>query len=197
MKTYKYISFLLLMGCAFAQVNSVDSVNSIIKHALWQTQVTKIYDPSYVKMKYPNGDIPIERGVCCDVVIRAFRAVGIDFQKEIHLDMKNSFDAYPKIWGLKSPDPNIDHRRVPNIMTFLERNKKSLSVTSKASEYKPGDIVTWKIPGNLDHIGLVSNVKVKNSDRFQIIHNIGYGAVLEDVLFEFTITGHYRYFSNN
>jgi uncharacterized protein YijF (DUF1287 family) len=187
---------LLLIGTLQADSTGVDSINKIIENAIWQTSVTKIYDPSYVIIDYPNGDVPIERGVCCDVIIRAFRSVDIDLQKEIHNDMQKAFGLYPQIWGLNKTDTNIDHRRVPNIMTFLQRRKKSVPVSQQAEDYKPGDIVTWKIPGNIDHIGIVTNVRVENSNRYKVVHNIGAGAKLEDVLFEFEITGHYRYFND-
>ena len=139
-------------------------------------------------------DIPVDRGVCTDVVVRAFRAVNIDFQKLIHEDMQKHFSAYPATWGLKKPDPNIDHRRVSNIAKYLKRTGKEVPVSNNGRDYKPGDIVTWILPGDLDHIGLVSGIPVDSTDRFGVFHNIGNGAQLEDVLFEFTITGHYRYF---
>jgi uncharacterized protein len=188
--------YLLLVGNLSADSTCVDSVNRIIEHALWQTTVTKIYDPAYIRLDYPGGDLPIERGVCCDVIIRAFRAVGIDLQKEVHEDMERAFAQYPRNWGLEKPDASIDHRRVPNIMTFLQRLKKTLPATRLGPDYKPGDIVSWKIPGNLDHIGMVSNVRVDGTDRYKMVHNIGAGAKLEDVLFAYEITGHYRYFSS-
>ncbi|NLL13792.1 MAG: DUF1287 domain-containing protein [Fibrobacter sp.] len=176
---------------------SSDSVSIIIKHAKSQTEVTRYYDPSYVKLDYPGGDVSPERGVCTDVIIRAFRAVGVDLQKEIHEDMKRNFESYPKLWGLKKPDPNIDHRRVPNIVTFLTRRAKAVEVSQEGSDYLPGDIVVWKIPGDLDHIGLVVDVRVRNTDRFAVVHNIGRGAQVEDVLFEYKITGHFRYFGES
>jgi hypothetical protein len=174
----------------------VDSAAAIVEAAKQQCGVTTVYDPSYYRLDYPNGDIPIHKGVCTDVIIRAFRAVKIDFQKLVHRDMKSDFADYPQIWGLKSVDPNIDHRRVPNLQKYLERKGKKLPVSNIASDYLPGDIVTWKLPGNLDHIGLVSDVRVEGTDRFGIVHNIGYGAVIEDILFEYSITGHYRFFGN-
>ena len=187
---------LLLFACALrADTTHIDSIGKIVENAILQTSVTKYYDPAYVKIDYPNGDVPMERGVCCDVIVRAFRSVGIDFQEKIHCDMEAAFVAYPRNWGLKRPDPNIDHRRVPNIMTYLRRQKKSLPVSRHGKDYQPGDIVTWKIPGNLDHIGIVVNVPVNGTERFEMVHNIGNGAKMEDVLFEFTITGHYRYFA--
>jgi uncharacterized protein len=172
----------------------IDSVKEIISHALWQTTITNSYDPSYVKIQYPNGDVPIDRGVCTDVIVRAFRNVDIDFQELIHKDMLSEFKAYPNVWGLKKPDANIDHRRVQNIQKYLERANRSVPVSANDTDYVPGDIVTWLVPGDLPHIGLVSNVPVEGTRRYGIVHNIGEGARLEDVLFTFKITGHYRYF---
>jgi uncharacterized protein YijF (DUF1287 family) len=185
--------FLLYIGGSYAEKSS-DSVSIIINHAKSQTEVTKYYDPSYVRLDYPGGDVSPERGVCTDVIIRAFRAAGVDLQKEIHEDMKKNFDSYPKLWGNKRPDPNIDHRRVPNIVTFLTRKAKAIAVSQNGGDYLPGDIVVWKIPGDLDHIGLVVDVRVRNTDRFAVVHNIGRGAQIEDILFEYKITGHFRYF---
>lgn len=150
------------------------------------------YDSHYTKIPYPNGDVAKGKGVCTDVVIRAYRKLGIDLQKEVHEDMKANFSKYPKIWGLKSPDTNIDHRRVPNLQTFFTRKGQALTVTKTASSYKPGDIVTWLLPSNLTHIGLVVDKKGAEG-RYQVVHNIGYGQVCEDVLFKYDITGHYRY----
>ncbi len=196
MKIITTCLLLLVVADLQADSTSVDSIGKIIENAIWQTSVTTIYDPAYVSINYPNGDLPIERGVCCDVLIRAFRSVGIDLQKEIHEDMENAFSSYPRIWDLNKTDTNIDHRRVPNIMTFLDRQNKSIPVSHQEQDYKPGDIVTWKLPGNIDHIGIVVNVQVEDSDRYKVVHNLGAGAKLEDVLFEFVITGHYRYFND-
>lgn len=135
----------------------------------------------------------MDRGVCTDVIIRALRAAGIDLQKEIHIDMTHHFSEYPSKWGLKKPDSNIDHRRVPNIQTYLKRMNRSLPVSDKEKDYHPGDIVTWKLPGDLPHIGIVSDIPVENTKRYGIIHNIGGGTVVEDALFLYQITGHYRY----
>lgn len=195
MKHFKPIFFLgMIIATVHANNVVIDSIKTVVKNAIWQTTVTKYYDPSYTSIPYPNGDVAIECGVCCDVIVRAYRSVGIDFQEMIHQDMGSAFGSYPKNWSLKRPDPNIDHRRVPNIMTFLSRNKKMLPITDNGNDYKPGDIVSWKIPGNLDHIGIVTNIPIKNTNRFGVVHNIGDGAKLEDVLFSFKITGHYRYF---
>ncbi|HAG80118.1 MAG TPA: DUF1287 domain-containing protein, partial [Cyanobacteria bacterium UBA12227] len=138
--------------------------------------------------------VPIERGVCTDVIVRAFRKGGVDLQKEVHSDMKLNFTAYPQNWGLTKPDPNIDHRRVPNLMTFFTRKGKALPVTQKAEDYQPGDVVSWKLSDGQDHIGLVTNLWSDETQNYLIIHNIGSGAQIENVLFQWKITGHYRYF---
>ena len=169
-------------------------VEKLIASAIEQTSITTGYDPSYVKLDYPNGDVPQETGVCSDVVVRAFRKAGLDLQKELHEDMTNHFAKYPKKWGAKKPDKNIDHRRVPNLMTWFERQAKSLPVTGSGKDYLPGDVVTWGLVDSRPHIGIVSKIKVEGTDRYAVVHNIGLGARLEDVLFEWGITGHYRYF---
>jgi uncharacterized protein len=152
------------------------------------------YDPAYVKIPYPNGDVPAGKGVCTDVIIRAYRKLGIDLQKEVHVDMKQNFSAYPAIYGLRKPDSNIDHRRVPNLMVFFDRKGQSLPVSRNAGDYKPGDVVTWKLSGGATHIGIVVGIKSEVDPlRFQIVHNIGNGQELQDCLFSYTITGHYRY----
>lgn len=152
-----------------------------------------IYDPTYFAIKYPNGDIPIEKGVCTDVVIRAYRKMGIDLQKEVHEDMSVNFNKYPKNWGLKKTDKNIDHRRVPNLMKFFERNDAKKPITQNPKDYKPGDIVCWNLGGGITHIGVVISKKSKDKTRNLIVHNIGSGQVAEDVLFDYKIIGHYRY----
>lgn len=152
------------------------------------------YTPSYVSIKYPNGDVPAKTGVCSDVVIRAYRKLGIDLQKEVHEDMKANFSKYPKTWGMKTTDTNIDHRRVPNLETFFKRKGQSLAITENAGDYKPGDIVTWRLSGDgIPHIGIVTHVKSEDGKRNQIVHNIGSGQVLEDCLFDWKIVGHYRF----
>lgn len=172
-----------------------DEIKKMLAGAVEQTTLTKSYDPAYTVLPYPNGDVPIEKGVCTDVVIRAFRKAGVDLQKEIHEDMTPNFSVYPKIWGLKSPDSNIDHRRVPNLQTFFTRRGKSLAITNNAEDYKPGDVVAWDLNGKgLTHIGLVSSSYNAATKRFLIIHNIGGGAQSEDVVFDWKIIGHYRYF---
>jgi hypothetical protein len=155
---------------------------------------TVLYDPAYVRLAYPGGDLPLERGVCTDVVIRAYRAgLGIDLQKLVHEDMRANFAAYPKLWGLAKPDRNIDHRRVPNLRAFLTRRGAALPVTATAADYAPGDLVTMLLPGNLPHIALVTHRPSADGSRPLVVHNIGAGARLEDALFAFATTGHYRY----
>jgi uncharacterized protein len=162
--------------------------------AIEQTTQTTSYDPSYVKLAYPNGDVPIETGVCADVVVRAFRKGGIDLQKELHEDMTNSFAKYPKKWRARRPDSNIDHRRVPNLMTWFERQDKARPITKDAKDYLPGDVVSWELDNGLPHIGMISKIKAEGTERYAVVHNIGLGARIEDVLFSWKITGHYRYF---
>lgn len=159
--------------------------------ALTEQQVT--YDPGYFAMAYPNGDVPADRGVCTDVVIRAYRVLGIDLQKEVHEDMAAHFAAYPKRWGLTRTDTNIDHRRVPNLMTFFGRKGTVLPITGAAADYRPGDIVCWDLGSGITHIGLVVNRRAEGEERPLIVHNIGAGQVLADGLFAFAIIGHYRY----
>lgn len=156
-----------------------------------QVGVTLVYDPAYVRLPYPGGDVPQERGVCTDVVIRALRPQGLDLQKAVHEDMRAHFGLYPKNWGLRAPDRNIDHRRVPNLQTWFARQGWSLRPTREASNYRPGDLVTWMLPGNLPHIGIVSDRKSLTGTPL-IIHNIGRGTREENILFSYPITGHYR-----
>jgi uncharacterized protein len=170
-------------------------IKKLLESANEQTKITRNYTQQYFEIPYPNGDVPIETGACTDVVVRAFRNAGIDLQKEVHEDMAANFAEYPTKWGLPKPDTNIDHRRVLNLQTFFKRRGKSLPLTNKAENYKPGDIVAWDLDGKgMTHIGIVSNYWNANTKRFSIIHNIGGGTNLEDRLFEWKITGHYRYF---
>ncbi len=153
-----------------------------------QVGVTTIYDSRYVSLRYPGGDLPPERGVCADVIVRAFRAIGVDLQREVHEDMGRNFAAYPKMWGLRAPDTNIDHRRVPNLMTFFTRRGKKVS-----GDFQPGDVVAWRLPGGLHHIGIIATDVVPGTSRHYAVHNIGLGAQKEDVLNEFEVIGHYRW----
>jgi len=166
----------------------------LVAAAREQIGVTLHYDLAYVKLAYPRGDVPIERGVCTDVVVRAFRRVGYDLQELVHRDMKEAWPVYQRSakWNLKRPDPNIDHRRVPNLATFFTRHGVALGVSKDARDYAPGDIVTWQVPPNLPHIGLVADMRTAAGVPL-IIHNIGNGTRMEDRLFAYTITGHYRF----
>jgi uncharacterized protein YijF (DUF1287 family) len=151
------------------------------------------YDPQYFSISYPNGDVPADKGVCTDVIIRAYRKVGIDLQKEVHEDMKANFNLYPKNWGLKTTDKNIDHRRVPNLMKYFSRFGTVKKMSKNADDYKPGDIVAWNLGGAITHIGIVVDKKSPDGKRHMIVHNIGSGQVMEDVLFSYTVIGHYSF----
>jgi len=174
--------------------NSSPILKAIIDGAVDQVGKTTGYDPSYQNLDYPNGDVPIETGVCSDVIVRAFRKGGIDLQKEVHEDMKLNFSTYPTRWGLAVPDANIDHRRVPNLETFFARKGKSLATNSDSENFLPGDVVMWDLGTGQDHVGIVVNVWYKPSQHYLIVHNIGGGTRMEDALFTWKITGHYRYF---
>ncbi|NLT51160.1 MAG: DUF1287 domain-containing protein [Ignavibacteria bacterium] len=190
------LSKILLLGTIlFLRVfNPIDDFFSRLSEAAIElTKQNVTYDPRYFSIFYPNGDIPADKGVCTDVVIRAYRKLGIDLQKEIHEDMKSYFNLYPKIWGLKKPDKNIDHRRVPNMMVFFKRFGEVKIITSNPKDYLPGDLVCWNLSSNVPHIGIVVNKKSADGKRYLIVHNIGAGQVLEDCLFDFEITGHFRY----
>ncbi|MEN8236631.1 MAG: DUF1287 domain-containing protein [Pseudomonadota bacterium] len=167
-----------------------------------RTQHRVVYDPAYVSIAYPNGDVPEGTGVCTDVIIRAYRALGIDLQKLVHEDMKRNFSKYPKIWGLSRPDTNIDHRRVPNLQTFFKRQGASLPVTQNPKDYQPGDLITWNLhfaSGSvLPHIGMVTDQRSADGKRYLVVHNIGRGPELEDILLDLPMgggrakkTGHY------
>lgn len=151
-----------------------------------------VYDPAYRQIPYPMGDVNPKTGVCTDVIIRAYRLMGIDLQKEVHEDMTKNFSLYPKNWGMKSTDKNIDHRRVPNLMTFFSRKGTKLSLTDGTS-FRPGDVVCWSLGGGITHIGLIVHSKSTDGKRFLVLHNIGSGQVIEDCLFTYTLIGHYRY----
>lgn len=172
--------------------SNTSQIRLAVESAIEQTKRTIEYDPSYVKLAYPGGDLPIERGVCADVIVRAFRSAGVDLQKEIHEDMVRSFGKYPTTWGARKPDSNIDHRRVPNLMTFFSRTGKSVPITKRQADYLPGDVVAWELDNHLLHIGLVTDAVADRTQNYSMVHNIGAGARLEDVLFAWKIIGHYR-----
>jgi uncharacterized protein len=152
-----------------------------------------IYDAAYERIAYPNGDVPAARGVCADEIVRAYRLLGIDLQKLVHEDMRRAFHVYPRRWGLKRPDSNIDHRRVPNLATFFARHGTSLTPTLEGDDYKPGDVVAWALADGRPHIGMVTERRSSDGKRPLVMHNIGAGPQIEDMLFGLTITGHYRY----
>lgn len=164
----------------------------LVAAAMAQVGVTTGYDPAYYSLPYPMGDVDMKTGVCSDVIIRAFRKQGLDLQVAVHRDMRENFGLYPQLWGLRAPDPNIDHRRVPNLMKWFERQKAQKPKSDIASDYQPGDIVAWRISDKLLHIGIVTNV-VADGSRLGIVHNWGMGAVIDDSLFRWEIIGHYRY----
>jgi uncharacterized protein YijF (DUF1287 family) len=176
---------------AAASLQAQDFGARLSAAAQTQVGVTTQYDGRYVRLPYPGGDVPRERGVCTDVVIRAYRALGIDLQQQVHEDMLRAFEKYPHAWGLRAPDSNIDHRRVPNLQMFFTRHGRALSVSRDASDYRVGELVTWRLPSGVPHIGIVS--AERRDGRPLMIHNIGAGARLEDMLFDIPITGHYRY----
>jgi uncharacterized protein len=184
------ILFIFLGTVCLAQT---DFFNKLSESAISLTSRKVVYDSKYYMIRYPNGDVPADRGVCTDVIIRAYRKLGIDLQKEVHEDMKGNFSAYPKNWGLKTTDKNIDHRRVPNLMKFFERHNAKLSISDNADDYKPGNVVCWNLGGAITHTGIVVNKKSNDGKRNLIVHNIGGGQVLADCLFEYKIIGHYRY----
>ena len=181
------------------EISSIENPNSFAEKlsnaAIQIIDKNVIYSPDYVKLKYPNGDVPAKTGVCTDVIIRAYRKLNIDLQKEVHEDMVANFTKYPNLkkWGLKTTDKNIDHRRVPNLEVFFGRKGKTLSITQNANNYKTGEIVTWMIHDKLPHIGIITHLKSKDGKRNLIVHNVGNGQVLEDCLFSYTIVGHFQY----
>lgn len=188
------------LGCAVALLAFTagaaadsGSIQTLLSAALAQTEQRVTYDGSYRRIAYPGGDVPAHIGVCTDVIIRAYRAVGVDLQQRVHEDMRSAFHHYPKLWGLTKPDPNIDHRRVPNLQTYLRRQGATLPTSADPSMYRPGDLVTWMLPGNLPHIGIVTDRRSSDGKRPLIVHNIGQGPKLEDMLFAYSITGHYRF----
>ena len=173
-------------------VPSEDRAQRLVTAAIAQTRTAVTYDGSYRRIPYPGGDVPSNIGVCTDVVIRAYRQIGIDLQVNVHEDMRRAFRAYPALWGMRGPDRNIDHRRVPNLQTFFKRAGADLGRSTAPDAYRPGDLVTWMLPGNLPHIGIVIDRRSR-ADVPLVVHNIGRGPEIEDILFRYTITGHYRY----
>jgi uncharacterized protein YijF (DUF1287 family) len=185
--------FLLLLGSIFASAQKTTFTSKLSNAAISLTKNAVIYDPAYFKIAYPMGDVPVGKGVCTDVVIRAYRKLNIDLQRLVHEDMVLHFNIYPKRWGLKKTDTNIDHRRVPNLMVFFNRFGRSLPRTLVPTDYHTGDIVCWDLGGGTTHIGIVIENRSKDGKRHLIVHNIGGGQVMEDCLFNWKIIGHYRY----
>lgn len=195
---------MLTVGCAQPKRPSISSeaplevqisspqLRRMLQAAVAQTTYTNSYDPAYVEIAYPGGDVPREKGVCTDVVIRAFRAINVDLQQNVHEDMKRNFAAYPPYWGLSRTDPNIDHRRVPNLMKYFERQGKAIAITKRKEDYHPGDVVTWNLGEGQEHIGIVTQFKSVKTGQYLVVHNIGSGAKLEDIVLNWPVIGHYR-----
>ncbi len=190
----KAIPFLIIL-CSFFAILPKTFEEKLSDAAISIVDKTVVYTPTYVSIKYPNGDVPTKTGVCTDVIIRSYRKLGIDLQKEVHEDMAKNFKDYPskKTWGMNKTDTNIDHRRVPNLEVFFTRKGTKLNVSKDAKDYKTGEIVTWMINGKLPHIGIITNKKTSDGKRPLIVHNIGVGQVLQDCLFDYEIVGHYKY----
>lgn len=208
-KKMKSIAILLtaisFFGCSQKEKNKIEAVHTEVVAKTFEGKLAEAaisivdptidYDPSYFSIKYPNGDIPKNKGVCTDVIIRSYRKLGIDLQKEVHEDMKDNFSKYPNLkkWGMTKTDTNIDHRRVPNLEIFFERRGIKLEVSENAKDYNTGEIVTWMINEKLPHIGIITNKKSTDGKRNLIVHNVGYGQILEDCLFDYKIVGHFKY----
>lgn len=193
MRKVFYSIALFLISFFYAIPAQTNFYGQLSDAALELTKQQVTYDPSYFKLDYPGGDVPAGKGVCTDVVIRAYRRLGTDLQKEVHEDMQVNFNKYPKTWGMRSTDKNIDHRRVPNLMVFFSRKGEVKTISTQPEDYLPGDLVCWNLGGAITHIGIVVNKKSADGKRNPIVHNIGGGQVLADCLFEYKIIGHYRY----
>ena len=184
---------ILLLWIASVSVGQTSFYDRLADSTFVLTRQKVSYDPRYFRLDYPGGDVPPDKGVCTDVVIRAYRKLGIDLQKEVHEDMMKNFDLYPKNWGLSYPDKNIDHRRVPNLMVFFKRHGTVKPITANEKDFLPGDIVCWDLGGGVTHIGIVIKKRSPDKKRCLVVHNIGAGQVAEDCLFNFKIIGHYQY----
>lgn len=188
-----FLSFGLLPVLGrIARAEAPDRPARLVAAAEAQIGITVAYDPAYVRLAYPGGDVPRDRGVCTDVVIRAYRdAFGIDLQRLVHEDMRANFSRYPRAWGLSRPDRNIDHRRVPNLQTFFRRHGRALPIESPR-DFAEGDLITQMLPGNLPHIAIVTG-RTGAGGAPLMVHNIGGGTRREDRLLDFPITGRYRF----
>lgn len=199
MKSFN-IFMLIAFSSFFAQSQSLSREQIFRKRlsteSIKLTKAKVIYNPAYVSIPYPMGDVPASTGVCTDVVIRAYRKLGFDLQEAVHIDMSKNFNIYPKVWGRKTTDKNIDHRRVPNLMKFFGRKGRVLPISVNPSDYKAGEIVCWELSKGITHIGLLIEQKSKDAQRNLVVHNIGSGQVVEDCLFDFTIIGHYYFCPN-
>lgn len=189
----RIVLLLAIIFSASPVLAQADFYQRLSDAALSLTQQQVAYDPRYFTIAYPGGDLPAGKGVCTDVVIRAYRKLGIDLQKEVHEDMAAHFSVYPHKWRLSTTDKNIDHRRVPNLMKFFERHGGKRNVTNQAADYEAGDLVCWDLGGGITHIGVVAARRSGDGKRNLIVHNIGGGQVLADCLFLYRIIGHYRY----
>jgi uncharacterized protein len=196
------IILITTLVCKAQQISANETVahqavlQKLVLAAIERTRHSVRYVSSYVRIPYPGGDVPADTGVCTDEIIRIYRSVGIDLQKEVHEDMTQNFATYPHLWhaDMARPDSSIDHRRVPNLRVFFSRKGESLPTSLRADDYQPGDLVTWDLGGGVPHIGMVVDRRASGSGRNMIVHNIGEGPKMEDVLFRWKITGHYRYF---
>ena len=191
---------LLLLGLAGvnlapprAMARAPDAATRLVTAAESQIGVTTIYDAAYARIAFPGGDVSPERGVCTDVIVRAYRAAfSYDLQARLNADMRVAFSTYPKRWGVAAPDTNIDHRRVPNLQTFMARRGAELPRPATSAGWQPGDIVTQLVPGGRPHIGIVSATRAPGTDRLEVIHNIGFGTQRNDILDLLQVTGRYR-----
>ena len=194
-RRFLFPALIAIISPLLAQDSHQEFTRKLVAAALDRPNHSVRYDPAYVGIAYPGGDVPENTGVCTDEIIRIYRVLGIDLQKEVHEDMVRNFSAYSHKWGrVTHTDTNIDHRRVPNLMVFFSRHGELLSVTLHADDYAPGDLVTWELSNGAPHIGILVHTKSALTDRYLIVHNIGEGPKMEDVLFDWKITGHYRYF---
>lgn len=190
---YRIIFIMCFISVITHAQTDKDRVQGLSRAAIELTAQKVRYDPTYYSIPYPNGDVPPIVGVCTDVVIRAYRKLGVDLQRLVHEDMKSHFSVYPNNWGLKGTDKNIDHRRVPNLATFFTRKGVVKPITQNAQDYVPGDIIVWRLSSGVPHIGIVVDKRASDNKRYLVVHNIGAGQVVEDCLFNFKITGHYAY----
>jgi uncharacterized protein YijF (DUF1287 family) len=198
MRSYGLCCLLAISAASAGQISGHSQdrdqlLQKVVRAAIERTHHSVRYDPAYVRIPYPDGDVPADTGVCTDEIVRIYRAVGIDLQKDVHEDMARNLSAYPKKWQGTRPDSNIDHRRVPNLMVFFGRKGESLPLTARLQDYRPGDLVTYDLGGGVPHIAIVVDRR-EWGGRYMIVHNIGQGPKMEDALFNWKITGHYRYY---